>query len=70
MSAAGPALMPQQRYLSRRAAAEYAGLSVASIDRLLAERRLTRLHPIPGRTLIDREQLDSCMQMSAEPARS
>lgn len=47
------------RFLSVERAADYCSLSVESIRRLLASGKLTPLHPVRGRVVLDRNQLDA-----------
>lgn len=49
---------PAPRFLSVKSAANYSDLSQDSIRRMVARGDLTGLHPIAGRVLVDREQLD------------
>lgn len=52
---------PAQRWLTIAQAAEYAGLSVESMRRLLAAGRMTTHRPTPGRIAVDRLALDQYM---------
>jgi excisionase family DNA binding protein len=56
------------RFLSIQQAAVYSSLSRDTIHRMLRDGRLTRLRPVPGRVLVDREQLDALVLGSAAPA--
>jgi excisionase family DNA binding protein len=60
-----------ERYLTVDGAADYAAVSAESIRRLLAAGRLTALRPVGGRVVIDRREIDSYMQSTADtrPAR-
>jgi len=56
-----------RRFLPVGDAARYAGVSVESIRRMLANGQLTQLRPVPGRVVVDREQLDSAILATAQP---
>jgi excisionase family DNA binding protein len=58
------------RWLTIQAAADYSGLSVESVRRLLSSRRLTAHRPVKGRILLDRSELDALIQASATQARA
>lgn len=61
---------PPVRYLTVDRAAGYASLSAESIRRLLAAGKLTPLRPVPGRIVIDRQQLDSLILSSDQRPRT
>jgi excisionase family DNA binding protein len=52
-------LQTAQRFLTVGDAASYTGLSQDTIRALLAGRKLTPLHPVRGRIVIDRRELDT-----------
>jgi excisionase family DNA binding protein len=58
------------RFLPTDAAAKYAGVSVESIRRLLAAKKLTAYRPVPGRIVVDRRQLDALILASTRQART
>jgi len=55
----------QQRFLSLADAARYSGISVESIRRMVASGQITPLRPVPGRVVVDREQLDAVILATA-----
>jgi excisionase family DNA binding protein len=55
-----------RRWLTVSAAAGYSGLSEPSVRRLLATGRLTGYRPVRKRILIDKMQLDSVIETSAD----
>jgi len=57
------------RFLSVNGAAQYSGLSTKSIRRLIALGRITALHPVRGRVVIDRNELDSFILASGNSPR-
>lgn len=59
-----------RRFFNVDHAAAYADLSTESIRRLLSTGRLTALRPVPGRILVDRQQLDSLILSSTRRPRS
>jgi excisionase family DNA binding protein len=52
------------RFLSVDGAAAYAGLSADSVRRLLTARKLTAYRPVPGRVVLDRQQLEALVLSS------
>ncbi len=54
------------RFLSVRDSASYSGLSRETIRRMLQSGKLTPYRPVPGRIVVDRQQLDSVILASAE----
>ena len=56
---------PPQRFLRVSQAAEYAGVAVKTIRRLLATGRLHTYRPVRGRVVIDRQELDQLILTSA-----
>ncbi len=48
----------ERRYLSYLLAAEYRGVSAASLRRAVEARRLRTYRPSPGRVVFDRAELD------------
>jgi excisionase family DNA binding protein len=61
---------PPKRFLSVREASHYAGVSEDSIRNLLAGGNLTALRPVPGRVVIDRQELDAYVRGATRRARS
>jgi excisionase family DNA binding protein len=61
------ALLP--RFFSVPAAAEYVSVSDESIRHLLAAGKLTALHPVPGRVVIDRQELEALILSSNQRLR-
>jgi excisionase family DNA binding protein len=47
-----------KKYVSMAQAAEYAGLSEGTIRNLIAMRELTAYRPVPGRIVLDLEEID------------
>jgi excisionase family DNA binding protein len=54
-------------YLSWDEASRFTGLSVTTLRRLVAEKRLTVFHPTPGRALLSRRELVEVIEASAQP---
>lgn len=54
-----------KRYVSIVEAAEYAGLSDGTIRNLIAMQQLTAFRPVPGRIVIDLQELDRFVRESA-----
>jgi excisionase family DNA binding protein len=58
----------EKRWLSKDEAAEYLGISLMSLRRLMepdsqkGERQLHAHKPVPGRTMLDRNELDTYME--------
>ena len=64
-------VVTRRRWLSVEAGANYSTLSEETLRRLLAEGKLTAHRPVPGRVLIDREELDDFLAASANaPAKN
>jgi len=59
-----------RRFFSVADAAQHAGLSVESIRRLIAARRLTALRPVRGKILIDRRELETMVLTSTVTPRN
>jgi hypothetical protein len=62
--------MANQRFLGVNEAATYAGLSPASVRRLIAANRLTPLRPVRGKIVIDRRELENVILGSTTVPRS
>src|SRR5436190_1871356 len=55
---------PAPKFLSINAAAEYCSISPESIRHLVSAGKLTPLHPVPGRVVISREELEALVLSS------
>lgn len=64
----------QRRWLNKAEAAEYLGISMSSLRRLMeidpktGERKLPAYKPVSGRTLLKREDLDAYVESCAADA--
>ncbi len=64
----------QRRWLSKQEAADYLGISLHSLRRLMepdpktGKRALKTYNPVPGRAVLKREDLDAFMESSRGPA--
>jgi excisionase family DNA binding protein len=63
------AALATKRYLSVAEAAAYSSLSPDSVRSLLASNKLTGLHPVGGRVVIDKRELDAFLQASTKRPR-
>jgi excisionase family DNA binding protein len=63
------ATLTAKRYLSVSEAASYSSLSTDTIRALLAARKLTALHPVKGRVLVDKRELDALVLSSTRQPR-
>jgi excisionase family DNA binding protein len=61
---------PAPRYMTVAQTAVYTGLSADSVRSLLAGGKLTALRPVPGRVVIDRQELDAYLRASTRRPRS
>jgi excisionase family DNA binding protein len=52
----------QKRWLSKQEAADYLNLSLMSLRRLREEGKLHTHNPVPGRSVFDRQELDTYME--------
>jgi hypothetical protein len=50
---------PAQEFFSIPAAAEYSSISPESVRHLLAAGKLTAFHPVPGRVVVSRKELEA-----------
>jgi len=55
---------PPPRFMGVRAAGAYVGVSAESIRRLIRAGTLTALRPVPGRVVIDRQELEQLVRNS------
>jgi hypothetical protein len=54
------------RYLTFASATDYCGLSEKALRKLAAQGRFRTLRPLPGRILIDRQDLDRFLDSTAQ----
>jgi excisionase family DNA binding protein len=54
-----------EKYVTVQKAAEFTGLSVATIRNLIATRDLTAFRPVPGRIVLDLSEIDKFMRRSS-----
>ena len=53
-----------KKYVTVAAAAEFTGLSVATIRNLIAMHELTGYRPVPGRIVLDLREVDAFVRLS------